>query len=64
MITNQDKIDIVNKKLDNLDFIIQSYIDHAEEFQNKYSLEEVLKDCNLKKAALLEALQDLGGTRP
>lgn len=63
MLTNQDKIDIVNNKIDSLDAVIQSYIDHAEEFSNKYSLEEVLPDCNAQKAVLLEILESLGGTR-
>lgn len=63
MLTNQDKIDIVNNKINGLDAVIQSYIDHAEEFSDKYSLEEVLPDCNAQKAVLLEILESLGGTR-
>lgn len=59
MITNQDKIDIINKKIDNLNIIIQSYIDHAEEFKNKYVLEDKLIDCNARKNVLLEELNFL-----
>jgi hypothetical protein len=61
MITNQEKIEIITNKLNTLEFIIQSYIDHAEEFKNKYSLEDVLIDCNDKKQALMQKLQELGG---
>ena len=51
----------VIEKLNTLEFIIQSYIDHAEDFSNKYSLEDVLADCDAKKQALLQRLQELGG---
>jgi hypothetical protein len=61
MITNEDKLEIVIEKLNTLEFIIQSYIDHAEDFSNKYSLEDVLADCDAKKQALLQRLQELGG---
>ena len=64
MIDNEEKIKIVIDKLNNIDFIIKSYIDHAELFSNKYSLEEVLPSYNAKKDALLEILEDLGGTWP
>ena len=59
MITNQDKIDIINNRLDNLEFIMNSFIAHAEEFKNKYSLEDELGNCNRKKTALLGERQAL-----
>ena len=62
MITNEEKIDIIKNRLDNLEFIINSFIDHAQEFVNKYSLEDELAECNLKKNALLYALEEVGGT--
>lgn len=49
MITNQEKIDIINNRLENLDIIINSFIVHAEEFEDKYSLEDELLKCNRKK---------------
>ena len=61
MITNEEKIEVLIEKLNTLDFIIESYISHAEEFKNKYSLEEVLTDCNAQKDALLQELSELGG---
>lgn len=61
MITNEEKISVLVNRLNNLDAIIKSYIDHAEEFKNKYSLEEKLLECNAKKTALLETLNGLGG---
>ena len=59
MITNQDKIDIIDNRLDTLEFIINSFIDHAEKFKDKYSLEDELANCNGKKLALLEQKQAL-----
>ena len=59
MITNKDKIDIIDNRLDNLEFIMNSFISHAEEFKDKYSLENELANCNRKKTALLEERQAL-----
>jgi len=59
MITNQDKMNIIDNRLDTLEFIINSFIDHAEEFKDKYSLEDELADCNRKKMTLLEEKQAL-----
>ena len=59
MITNKDKIDTIDNRLDTLEFIINSFIDHAEEFKDKYSLEDELSNCNRKKMALLEERQAL-----
>ena len=59
MITNQDKINIIDNRLDTLEFIMNSYIDHAEEFKDKYSLDQELANCNRKKTALLEEKQTL-----
>lgn len=59
MITNQDKINIIANRLDTLEFIMNSFIDHAEEFKDKYSLENELANCNRKKTALLEEKQTL-----
>jgi hypothetical protein len=61
MISNQEKIDILISRLNTLEFIKASFINHAEEFQNKYSLEEELESCNSQKNALLEELTKLGG---
>ena len=59
MITNQDKMNIIDNRLDTLEFIMNSFIDHAEEFKDKYSLEDELADCNRKKMTLLEEKQAL-----
>ena len=59
MITNAEKIDIINNRLNNLEFIMNSFIDHAEELKDKYSLEDNLADCNRKKTVLLEEKQAL-----
>lgn len=62
MITNQDKIDIIVSKLNNLEMVIKSYIDHAEEFKGKYNLTDKLASCNFKKNILLNELFSLGGS--
>jgi len=59
MMTNEEKINIINNRLDNLEFIINSFIDHAEEFKDKYSLEEEILKCNSRKNALLQELSAL-----
>jgi len=59
MITNQDKIDIIDNRLDNLEFIMNSFTSHAEKFKDKYSLEDEIANCNRKKTALLEQKQAL-----
>jgi hypothetical protein len=59
MITNAEKIDTINNRLNNLEFIINSFIAHAEEFKDKYSLDQELANCNRKKTALLEEKQTL-----
>lgn len=62
MINNQDKIDLIVWRLNNIHGNIKSFILHAEEFKEKYSLEEELSICNAKKEALLNELNFLGGT--
>ena len=57
--TNEEKIDIIKHRLDTLEFIMNSFIDHSEEFKAKYSLEDELDNCNRKKTALLEERQAL-----
>jgi hypothetical protein len=63
MLTNQEKIDIIINKIDNLEKVIQSYIDNAEKLKDKYSLEDKLIICNTKMATLLASLEELGGVR-
>lgn len=60
--TNQEKIDIITNRLNNLELMKQSFIYHAEEFKDKYSLEDELSICNAKKEALIQELEFLGGT--
>ena len=64
MITNEEKLSIVTSRLGNLESMINSFIDHAEEFKDKYSLEDELRLCNSKKNALIDVLEDLGGSWP
>jgi hypothetical protein len=61
MINNQDKIHVIIARLNNIQGDINSYIAHADVFQDKYSLESVLPKCNSIKLALLQELELLGG---
>jgi hypothetical protein len=58
------RIEYLIGQLNNIQGSINSYIDHAEEFSGKYSLEEVLPDLNSQKEILLTELQSLGGIWP
>ena len=60
MINDQEKIEFLLNRLKNLEQIIKSFIDNAEILKDKYSLEEELKICDIKKAVILGKLQDLG----
>ena len=64
MINNQDKISRVLDRLNNIQGDIDSYIQHADAFKDKYSLENVLPECNAIKSALLQELELLGGIWP
>ena len=59
MITNEEKIEIIMNRLNNLEAIIKSYTDNAEMLKDKYSLQDKLEDCNIEKAVLLGILEDL-----
>ncbi len=58
------RIEYLIGQLNNIQGSIDSYIDHAEEFSEKYSLEEVLPDLESQKEILLAELQNLGGAWP
>ena len=60
--TNDEKIEVLINRLNNIEFTIKSFIEHAEDFKDKYSLEDELSTCNFKKNALLEELTKLGGS--
>ena len=62
MINNEEKINILIDRIKTIEFIIESYINHAKEFQNKYSLEEILPDYNATRLALIQKLESLGGS--
>lgn len=61
MISNQEKIDIIVGRLNNIQEDIKSFIEHAQSFQGKYSLQEELEVCDAKKEVLLTELRVLGG---
>lgn len=47
--------------LNNLEVIRQSFIDNAKILQDKYSLQEELIKCDIRKVVLLNILKDLEG---
>jgi hypothetical protein len=62
MLTNDEKIEVLIDRISKIDFIAQSFIDHAEQFKDKYSLEDELLSCSYKKNALIGQLELLGGS--
>ena len=64
MISNDDKMKIIIARINNVESSIISYIEHADVFQEKYSLDDVLLECNIVKSALIQELELLGGTWP
>lgn len=62
MLNNEEKIELVINKLNNVQAEIDSYIQNADLLKDKYSLEDVLPDCNFRKSALLLELESLEGT--
>jgi len=62
MISNEEKINIIINKLNNIERLILSFIENAEVCKNKYILDDELLICYNKKEALLETLKNLGGT--
>jgi hypothetical protein len=64
MITDEDKINLIIARINNVEGDINSYIKHADTFQSKYSLEDVLPACNSIKLALIQELESLGGSWP
>jgi hypothetical protein len=61
MITDEEKINLIINRLNNMEAIIKSFIDNAESLKDKYVLEDELLICNAKKGILLSTLEDLGG---
>ena len=64
MITDEEKINLITARIINIEGDINSYIEHAYAFKNKYSIEDVLPDCNAIKLALIKELEVLGGYWP
>lgn len=60
MIENQEKIDMIINKLNNLEAISKSFKDNFDMLSDKYSLEDELAICEAKKAIFIGMLEDLG----
>lgn len=59
MITNEEKIKILIDKINTVDFIVESFISHADEFSNKYVLEDELAKYIFKKDFLRQKLESI-----
>jgi hypothetical protein len=64
MLTNEEKISLIINQLNNIEIIMNIHIERADVLSDKYSLDQVLPECNAIKLALLEELESLGGTWP
>lgn len=64
MLENEEKINLIINKLNNIEVIINTHIERAEILSDKYSLDEILLDCNAIKLALITELESLGGIWP
>jgi len=62
MLTNEEKIEIVINRLNNLKAIRESFIQNEEASRGKYVLQDELLSCDIKKQALINELKSLGGT--
>ena len=56
MLTNEEKIDFIINRINNIDAQIKSFIDNSELCAEKYLVEEEVLTCNLKKKALTQEL--------
>jgi hypothetical protein len=61
ILNNEEKINIIINRLNNINLDIKSFIKNAEVLQDKYTLEDELLICNAKKSFLLKELEDIGG---
>ncbi len=59
MITNEEKINLVINRINNIDGQIKSFIDNAGLCAGKYSVEEEVSACNAKKTALIQEMESL-----
>lgn len=62
MITDEEKIQILINKINNVDGEIKLYIERSEDLKDKYSLDDVLPPCYAKKSFFLQQLESLGGS--
>ena len=60
MLTNEEKVQILLNKINNIDSIIESFIKNVEDCKGKYVLEDEIAICNIKKEALMAELASLG----
>lgn len=61
---NNIRIDYLINQLNNIQGAINSYIDHADIFSDKYSLEDVLPELNAQKEIIVSEINNLGGNLP
>jgi hypothetical protein len=59
MLTNEEKINFIINRINNIDAQIKSFTDNAELCAGKYLVEEEILACNSKKAALIQEMESL-----
>lgn len=59
MLTNEEKINFIINRINNIDAQIKSFIDNAEFCAGKYIVEEEVLACNAKKTALIQEMESL-----
>ena len=59
MLTNEEKINYIINRINNIDAQIKSFIDNAELCAGKYSVEVEVLACNAKKTALIQERESL-----
>ena len=59
MLNNEERINLITNRINNIDAQIKSFIDNAELCAGKYSVEEEVLACNAKKTALIQEMESL-----
>jgi len=62
MITDQEKIEIIINRLNNIKAMHNSFIENEKAASGKYILKDELLICDEKKQVLLNELKKLGGS--
>lgn len=62
MLTNSEKINLIINRINNLSDMMKSFIEYSDICKDKYSLEEQLNICTLRKDVLEKELEILASS--